>query len=435
MTLATKKKSKRLPKGLSLHCSGQYRADIDGRTLYLGTDAKAAEKRFQLYKATRLHWSRSYRQFVKEIAGTVRAFGNTPEEAQANYERFVADNWQNGPQPEPAPVVANTSLAAGTLEVKSIADVANAYVSWCYENRSDKHALDATDVFRRLAAFVGQDTLVVCLNPSDLSAYRQHCMKTTKTRFNKHMRIIKAALRRCRREQWLCVSKGWLEDLLDPLEVTTIVPQETPVFSPAELRLVLEHASSQLRVIVLVALNCALGNKDIADLQWRDIEFAAGLLNYRRAKTHRKRRTPLWAETLAVLQTWKNLRRPKELQNLVFTTRNGNPWVRTIVKGDKRTPDDGIGKELNKLLHSLGMKRPRLSFYSIRHTATTWATEFAANDQLVKEGNEFLLGHAPDAMWKRYSHAIPPSLKQAVAAIRRGWLSAYPEGRAELAMG
>ena len=103
-----------------------------------------------------------------------------------NYERFVADNWQTGPQPEPAPVVANTSLAAGAIEIKSIADVANAYVSWCYENRSDKHALDATGVFQHLAAFVGQDTLVVQLNPSDLSAYRQHCMKTTKNGIHTH---------------------------------------------------------------------------------------------------------------------------------------------------------------------------------------------------------------------------------------------------------
>ena len=109
----------------------------------------------------------------------------------------------------------------------------------------------------------------------------------------------------------------------------------------------------------------------------------------------------------------------------MFTTCNGNAWVRTIVKGDKRTPDDALGKEFIKLLYALDLKRPRLSFYSIRHTATTWATEFAENDQLVKEGNEFLLGHASDEMWKRYSHAIPPSLKQSVAAIRRGWLSAH----------
>ena len=239
------------------------------------------------------------------------------------------------------------------------------------------------------------------------------------------MRIIKASLRRCRREQWLCVSKGWLEDLLDPLEQITIVSQEAAVFTPSEMRLVLENAPKQITVIITVALNCALGNKDIAELRWMDIDTERGVLDYRRPKTHKMRRTPLWPETISLLQAWRKTKGRVKPESLVFTTRNGNPWVRTITKGEKRTPDDGIGKELNKLLHNLGIKRPRLSFYSIRHTATTWATEYVENDQLVKEGNEFLLGHASNEMWKRYNHAIPPSVKQAVAAIRRGWLSAY----------
>ena len=412
-------------KGLSLHSTGQYRADIDGRTLYLGTDLKEAEKRFQLYKTTKICWSRSYRQFVKEVAGTVRAFGKTPDEAHANYERYIADNWQTGPLPEPAPVISNT-IAVDGYEVKSIKDVANAYVSWCYDNRSEKHAKDAKGVFRHLGEFLGRDTLIVNFTASDFIAYRQHCLRTTKTRFNKHMRIIKAALRRCRREQWLAMSKGWIEDLLDPMEQITIVSQETAVFSPTDMRLLLDIAPEQMKAIITLALNCALGNKDIADLKWHDIDFEHSLLDYRRPKTHKIRRTPIWPETIQLLQAWKNSRTSTAPDTLVFTTRNGNPWVRTIVNDDKHTPDDALGKEFIKLLHSLKIKKPRLSFYSIRHTATTWATEFAENDQLVKEGNEFLLGHASDEMWKRYSHAIPPSVKQAVAAIRRGWLSAYP---------
>ncbi|MCK4629583.1 MAG: hypothetical protein KAT56_11310 [Sedimentisphaerales bacterium] len=99
--------------------------------------------------------------------------------------------------------------------------MANAYVAWYYENCSDRHALDAKYVFRHLAKFIKQNTLIVNLTASDFSAYRQHCLKTIGARFNKHMQIIKAALRRCRREQWLCVSKGWLEDILDPLEQIT----------------------------------------------------------------------------------------------------------------------------------------------------------------------------------------------------------------------
>ena len=147
MAKTRKNKPKKSKKGLTLHASGQYRVDVNGRTIYLGTDPKVADQRYELYQATKLCWSRTYRQFVKEIAATVRGFGKSAEDAQANYERFIADNWQKGPEPEPAPIISSSSIATGQYDVKTIADVANAYVAWCYKNRSDKHALDAKNVF------------------------------------------------------------------------------------------------------------------------------------------------------------------------------------------------------------------------------------------------------------------------------------------------
>jgi len=148
--LPQKNKTKKTKKGLTLHASGQYRIDIDGRTFYLGTAPKEADKRYELYLATKLYWSRSYHQFVKEIAGTVRAFGKTTEDARANYERFIADNWRNGPEPEPAPIISG-NITSSQYDVKSIKDIANVYVAWCFENRSDKHAIDAKRVFRHIA--------------------------------------------------------------------------------------------------------------------------------------------------------------------------------------------------------------------------------------------------------------------------------------------
>ena len=271
MTKSKKYHPKKTKKGLTLHASGQYRADVDGRTIYLGTDPKGADKRYELYMATKLCWSRTYRQFVKEIAGTIRAFGKTVEVAQANYERFVAENWQKSPQPEPAPIISNCNIVNGEFDVKTIGDVANAYVAWCFKHRSDKHGLDSRSVFRHFAELLGRDSLIINLSAGDFAAYRKHCLKTIGSRFNKHMRIIKAAFRRCRREQWLCVSKGWLEDMLDPLELKTIVSEEWDIFKPHEFKLILDNTPDQLEVIIILALNCALGNKDIAALQWRDI--------------------------------------------------------------------------------------------------------------------------------------------------------------------
>ena len=185
MVKPRKNKPKNTKKSLTLHASKQYRGDIDGRTIYFGTDPKEADKRYELYQATKLCWSRTYRQFVKEIAGTVRAFGKTTEEARANYERFTADNWQTGPEPEPAPVITNTNIASRQYDVKTVGDAANAYVAWCFENRSDRHGLDSKSVFRHLTAFVGRDALIVSLTASDFAAYRQHCLNTIGSRFNR----------------------------------------------------------------------------------------------------------------------------------------------------------------------------------------------------------------------------------------------------------
>ena len=155
-----KNKLKKTKKGLTLHASGQYRMDVDGRTIYFGSDPKEADKRYDLYQITKLCWSRNFRQFVKEIAGTVRAFGKTVEDARVNYERLIADNWQNGPEPEPAPVISNNNISIGLYDVKTVRDAANAYVNWCFENRSEKHALDAKRVFKHFACFVKQDTSI-----------------------------------------------------------------------------------------------------------------------------------------------------------------------------------------------------------------------------------------------------------------------------------
>ena len=113
-----------------------------------------------------------------------------------------------------------------------------------------------------------------------MAGYRRHCLETTKSRFNKHMRIVKAAFRRCRKQLLLTLSRSWLEDLLEPLEMRSLVTQEAAIFTPRELRTVYEAASTQFTTIIQLATNCALGNKDIARLSWGDLNLQEGLPQY-----------------------------------------------------------------------------------------------------------------------------------------------------------
>lgn len=206
---------------------------------------------------------------------------------------------------------------------------------------------------------------------------------------------------------------------------------EQEIFTPAELRMLLKAASLQDRTAILIALNCAVGNSDMGKLKWGDFvtRQVAGKTEHvyeqARGKTGRKRRAPLWVLTVEYLDKWRQARKARGLstgpKHLVFTTRDGTPLAHAGANDDAETwRHDALSKRLDKLLKNLGIKRPRLSWYSLRHTAATWATDYAEDDRLVDEGNQFLLGQASGKMWKRYSRGIPPAIRKAVQAIWRG---------------
>jgi integrase len=299
------------------------------------------------------------------------------------------------------------------LKVNTVSDLAAEYVAWC-------------QALAHFAQFVGPSRPVSTLSPRDMADYQRKALEEKGAgRTNKFITIIRAAFRRAAHELWLGASRGWVEDLLYPLETRGVTPRETSVFTPEELWQVIGLASDQIRVIILLALNCALGQKDISDMVWGDLDLEAGIMDYRRPKTHRKRRTPLWGETVQALRWWKEQDHFAEPSKMVFHTRHGNPWVRVTESRGKLVADDGLCKAFQKLLHLAGIHRPRCGFYSIRHTAATWAAGRPSDS--VREGNEFLLGHASDAMWKVYAHSVPQSVRLAVEAVREALFSVSPD--------
>ncbi len=70
-------KPKKTWQGLTLHASGPYRGDLDGGTVYFGSDPTETDERIDLYQATQILWSQTYHQDIKMISGTVRAFGKS----------------------------------------------------------------------------------------------------------------------------------------------------------------------------------------------------------------------------------------------------------------------------------------------------------------------------------------------------------------------
>lgn len=323
--------------------------------------------------------------------------------------------------------------------VNTVAEVGDAYLQWLIKQKKSAHHVSAVKrCFDELAELEGcGDLPLEKLSIGYFKNWYRHCRQKVEvegrqaTWANKRMVIVKAAFTRCQREGWMAIAMPDLNQMLGVLQQHAGSFQQQEIFSPAELRSVLKAGTLQDRAAILVALNCAIGNADMGRLKWGDfVQRTLGnrteyIFEQARGKTQRRRRTPLWPLTADIFEKWREHCRKKgvatDSSNFTFTTNAGTPVVSTGLKEEaKLWRHDALSRRLDSILKKLKIKRERLAWYSLRHTAATWATDFAEDHSLVGEGNQFLLGQASDAMWKTYSKGVPPAVRKAVEAIWRG---------------
>jgi integrase len=181
-------------------------------------------------------------------------------------------------------------------------------------------------------------------------------------------------------------------------------------------------ASLALRAMILLAANGGLGQSDLAALPIRAVDLDEGWVDFARVKTAIPRRIPLWPETVEAIRQWLP-RRPTAKDEadagLLFLTRCGTPWVK--ISAEKGSPCDSVGLEFGKLVRSMGLKRPRVAFYALRHGFETVAGETA--DQVAVDA---IMGHVPQGMAGVYRERIGADRLRRVAEHVRAWLFPKP---------
>jgi len=190
------------------------------------------------------------------------------------------------------------------------------------------------------------------------------------------------------------------------------------MFKARQIRALLKIASPQLRAMILLGINCGLGNNDCVLLPLSALDLKEGWLNYPRPKTGVDRRCRLWPETVKAIQ--EVIARRKEPHDKahgdkVFITKYRTPWT---PKGEHQR-DNPVSKETTKLLNRLGIHRPGLGFYALRHTFETVAGE--AGDQAAVN---YVMGHVPAAndMSAVYRERMTPRRLFRVVRHVRKWL-------------
>jgi integrase len=187
--------------------------------------------------------------------------------------------------------------------------------------------------------------------------------------------------------------------------------------------------------MLLLGINCGFGNTDCGKLPKSAIDLETGWLEFERPKTGIMRRVKLWPETVEALRVVLAKQIPCKNAThagLVFRTRLGQPWVRfdLSVERDEETgkmsltarSDDAIAKTMRKLLDKLGIYRPGLSFYTLRHNFETIGG--GSKDQVAVDA---IMGHADGSMAAEYREQIEDDRLEAVTDHVRRWL--FPEAK------
>lgn len=199
-----------------------------------------------------------------------------------------------------------------------------------------------------------------------------------------------------------------------------------------EVRRLIDAAKSPVKAMLLLGINCAFGQTDVASLPTSAVDLAGGWVSFPRPKTAMPRRCKLWPETVAALREAIDKRPAAKVATdagLVFVTKYGYRWVRQITRaGDdgksRVVPLDAVSHEFAKLMHAAKVKRPGLGFYALRHTHRTIAD--GSRDQRAAD---YIMGHVSEHISAHYVEQIEDERIEAITTRVRTWLWPKPAAK------
>lgn len=189
------------------------------------------------------------------------------------------------------------------------------------------------------------------------------------------------------------------------------------MYKREQIQSLLQAASPNMAAMILLGVNCGLGNTDLGMLPVAAFDLAGGWLDYARQKTGIARRIPLWPETINAVRTAIEKRpQPTDTANrkLLFIGARGESYTGEH-KGYR------VAQEFARLLTAVGIEER--TFYDLRRTFQTIGE--GAHDLVAVQS---IMGHAPASgdMSSIYRQAVDDARLQAVADHVRDWLYAKP---------
>ncbi len=264
-----------------------------------------------------------------------------------------------------------------------------------------------------VASVLGKQASVEQLCPADFARLRSKFAKGQGPKsLEGHVARVRAIFNYADKNGLLerSLSKLWGTEFKKPSK-TVLTKHRTAtvrMFTPAEVRKLIDGASPQVAAQIWLGINCGLGATDLAKLRLDQV--AGEWLNVPRSKTGIMRRCWLWPETRQAITGAIQARpEPKDatLSEVLFITKYGRDW----------THQGALSSEFAKLAKRVGIVGKGKTHYTLRHVFQTVGDE--TRDFVAVSA---IMGHASGSISDHYRERIGDDRLRAVSEHVRGWL-------------
>lgn len=184
---------------------------------------------------------------------------------------------------------------------------------------------------------------------------------------------------------------------------------ERLLYTTAQIQRLVQGARLQMRMMILLGLNCGFGPKDLQDLTWE--HFQGEHVTLSRSKTGVRQTFLLWPQTKNTLDELRTARvklvarlakrgRPRSDGGHVFMTKYWRPWCK-----------DAISLGFRQLCVKVGV--PCYGFYRLRHCASTAMASVAMPHVQPK-----FMRHTQVQQQVTYTHLADAEVDEAIQKAR-----------------